>query len=237
MGVVRERKSNACSCNSNQNQEEIESIVNSTSESEDDTPLIILRTVRRVRVLKIDEPAPKRNTGKRKTQRYFNKKNLETLINDDEYDDNLLEYRKTPFERLMEIEENPLDFLNKFLLELEEEENDEDYRKRKHDDDPYMRISHKIRRSMKLRKNFPSMNNKEIENDLIGFFKEKPYDIFIKLPLNSFERLFMHALAQYHGLDSKNRNENEQMLIQISNNKQIWMPVDCNLCDLLEKRS
>ena len=155
------------------------------------------------------------NSGKRKCRRYFNTKfvcrnvkiNLDhvkseaDLLND-ELSNDVMETYKGPFERLMDITDDTLSLLNEFC-EQNSHTIEQDYTKMR-STQPYLRISNKIRRSMKVRKNFPSKRYKELEHQIIDYFLEHP-DVLNLVPCTSFERLFVHGLAQYHNLQATSK--------------------------------
>lgn len=64
------------------------------------------------------------------------------------------------------------------------------------------KISSRIKRTFKIRKNLSIEIVKCCEEDLISFFQNTPSDIYIKHPPTSFDRLLLHGIAQYHRLHS-----------------------------------
>lgn len=67
---------------------------------------------------------------------------------------------------------------------------------------PFAKISAKIKRTLKMRKKLAKKLLSGLEKDMINFFKDFPDGVYVKEPTNSFERLLLHAIAQYHSLQS-----------------------------------
>lgn len=127
----------------------------------------------------------------------------------------LLEPYKSPFTRLLE-DRNALEFWNAFIEKSEDEQgmimNNLCHKQGKCFDNmttkttsPFTRISAKIKRILKVRNKLASEMLKGMEKDMIDFFNDSPDGIYVKKPSNSFERLLLHAIAQYHNLNSISR--------------------------------
>lgn len=70
---------------------------------------------------------------------------------------------------------------------------------------PFARISAKIKRTLKIRRKLAKELLSGLEKDMINYFKDSPDGVYVKEPSNSFERLLLHAIAQYHSLQSISR--------------------------------
>lgn len=176
---------------------------------------------------------PNSHTGKRKVRRHANEKTLMVYLKDDDEDPNrLLESYKDPFARLMDSTSNPIESLNDFTYQLEQESQVDEHADTK-EKTPYQRISNKIRRAMKIKKNFPHLLIENIENDIVGFFTSNPLDIFCCVPSKSFERLLFHAVSQYHGLSSVSLAKNGHVSVEVQNSLEQWLPIEVRLCQYL----
>lgn len=109
----------------------------------------------------------------------------------------LMEYHKSPFEKLMENENA--------LKSWYDADIDIDNLPMKQPKKCTCKISAKLKRAMKRRKNLPTDMLCKHENDLLQYFTKNPAGIYTSQPQNSFERLSLHAIAQYHNLDSRSR--------------------------------
>lgn len=171
---------------------------------------------------------PGNHSGKRKVRRYANTKTLEIYLREnEENEDNLLEYYKGPFARLMDITEEPLEILNKFSDDFQEET--ETSKRKRDNSSPFLRISHKIRRTIKIRKNFPLDLMEDLESELLGFFKANPSEIYCVVPSKSFERLLYHAISQYHRLNSISLIKDTSVSVEIFNEHKLWVPEEIPL--------
>lgn len=176
------------------------------------------------------------HAGRRKLHRHANTKMLEVLLEDDESEDGLLESYKDPFERLMELTDEPLEFLNEFTLRLEEESSVEPSELRdKGDLSPFYKISNKIRRTIKARKNLPISLLKNIEDDVLTFFKLAPSGVFFFAPVKSFDRLMFHAVAQYHSLKSESLIQDGKICVEVTNEDESWVPVEVSLSEYVSR--
>lgn len=140
---------------------------------------------------------------------------LKTLSEEDEEDlecPTLVEGYKSPFTRLLE-DNDALDFWNSFVEKSEEEQSaiiNSMMRKTNADIDdgtprkrePFARISSKIKRTMKIRKNLAKDVLDKFEKEVVEFFKATPENTYLRVPSTSFERLLLHAIAQFHDLSS-----------------------------------
>lgn len=137
---------------------------------------------------------------------------LQTLNEEDENDNIvIMESYRGPFARLLE-DPNALEYWNDFIEKSEEEQmkivtafsekfNDNDVQNI-HKNNRHGKLSSRIRRTIKIKKNLSLEAVKRLEDDLIEFFKTTPHGTYIKFPPTSFDRLLLHAVAQYHKLKS-----------------------------------
>lgn len=208
-----------------------------TASTSEPAPVYYPRRRQRNRTYRVviieDSSSPSSNSGKRKVRRYANAKTLEIYLKDDEEgDDNLLEYYKGPFARLMDITEEPLEYMDEICSQLEQEKvatkNKEEKRTNA---SAYMRISNKIRRTIKIKKNFPLNLMKELENEILDFFKATPLEIYCIVPSKSFERLLYHAISQYHRLNSVSLMKESSISVEVFNDDEGWAPEAVPLSD------
>ncbi|KAG5889716.1 hypothetical protein JTB14_010190 [Gonioctena quinquepunctata] len=156
----------------------------------------------------------KRNSGRKKLRRYQNGCILQTLDEEDEKENyvTIMESYKGPFTRLLE-DPAAMECWNSFIEKSEEEQSEivkafsDKYCNHsapdsKNDSETPGYISSRIRRTFRIRKNLSLEIIHDCEEDLIEFFKATPDDIYIKYPPTSFDRLLIHAIAQYHRLKS-----------------------------------
>lgn len=66
----------------------------------------------------------------------------------------------------------------------------------------FFRISPKIKRTIKIKKNISLEHVEEFEHDVIAFFQKTPYEVYKKIVQTYFNRLLLHGIAQHHGLSS-----------------------------------
>lgn len=144
---------------------------------------------------------------------------MQTLCEED-YENNvtldLFEAKKTPLSKLIE-DPASLQYWNEFIDKSEEEQKAviEDYEfntePKRVDlyktEKPYLRISSKIRRTLRIKKNLSVQNVKLFEDDIIHFFEQSPKEKYVIYPNTSFDRLLTHAVAQYHCLYSFSKNQ------------------------------
>lgn len=141
---------------------------------------------------------------------------LQTLNEEDEeLDLGILEDYRSPFTRLFE-DEDAMACWHDFIEKSEEEQAKimKAFSKRYcgclSNDDTFElgkpgRISSRLRRTIKIRKNLSLEIVKVCEEDLITFFKTTPSEVYEKVPPTSFDRLLIHAIAQYHQLKSTSK--------------------------------
>ncbi|KAL3290212.1 hypothetical protein HHI36_023571 [Cryptolaemus montrouzieri] len=227
------------------------SAATSDAESVHNEPSQNIRLIRNRRYIpqpfiKFEEnPVFHKHGGKRKLRRYQNCTILQTLSeeeNDEIFD--IFESIKSPLSKLFE-DPVALECWNQFIDKSEEEQKqiikDLDLKDKLHEcessksDKPYLRISSKIRRTLKIRRNLSVETVKLFEDDVIGFFNHFPQDKYVKYPDTSFERLLTHAVAQYHSLYSFSEWENEKRKVEIHNLKENWTPAECFLHELITK--
>lgn len=137
---------------------------------------------------------------------------LQTLNEDDEDNEFIvvMEPYKTPFSRLLE-NKAAMECWQNFIEKSEKEQREiiqnfsnsvQDTKNDIIEKEKPGKISSRIKRTFKIRKNLSLEIVKGCEEDLIEFFKNTPKDIYIKDPLTSFDRLLLHGIAQYHRLNS-----------------------------------
>ncbi|XP_045481846.1 R3H domain-containing protein 4-like [Harmonia axyridis] len=193
-----------------------------------------------------DSPAFRKHGGKRRLRRYQNRIILQTL-NEEDNDSNITEVFETKKTPLAKLAENPeaLKYWNEFMDKSEEEQNriighfnlrnqlkSQDINKT---DIPFMRISSKIRRTLKIKKNLSVDSVKLFEVDLLEFFKQSPQKKYVKYPITSFDRLLTHAVAQYHCLHSISEWENDKRKVEICNLEDNWIPAENFLHELISE--
>ncbi|RZB38809.1 R3H domain-containing protein 4 [Asbolus verrucosus] len=153
----------------------------------------------------------------------------------------IMEPYESPFTKLLQ-DDDALQFWNMFIDKSEEEQarviqafskKKTDYKNTTLKERPSSRISSKIKRTIKIEKNLSLEQVKKSEDDLIDFFKTTPNQIYIKWPPTYFERLLLHAIAQYHGLQSLGMVENGHKRVEVYNTIKDWIPADCFLTDFV----
>lgn len=124
----------------------------------------------------------------------------------------VMEVYKSPFAKLLE-DHNALEFWNVFIDKSEEEQalvleafSKKSFPKKTENVDNKeklsARISSKVKHTIKVKKNLSLESVKKAEDSLIDFFKNTPDDVYVQCLPTYFERLLLHAIAQYHGLES-----------------------------------
>lgn len=136
---------------------------------------------------------------------------MQTLAEEDEDEGSamFMEPYSSPFTKLLQ-DNDALQFWNAFVDKSEEEQaqvvaafsQKHSKKDEVQKDKPLARISSKIKRTIKIKKNLSLELVKKSEDDLIAFFKLTPSQVYVKYPPTYFERLLLHAIAQYHGLQS-----------------------------------
>jgi len=185
----------------------------------------------------------KKCSGRKKLRRFQNRCLLQTLAEEEEDEGALvviMEPYKSPFTKLLE-DDNALEFWNVFVDKSEEEQakvieafsysHSEKIQPAK--EKSLGRISHKIKRSIKVRKNLSLEQVKKSEDDLISFFKATPWETYTQYPPTYFARLLLHAIAQYHGLQSLGMIENGSKKVDIYSTAKDWIPAECFLTDFV----
>uniref|UniRef100_A0A1Y1L998 R3H-associated N-terminal domain-containing protein n=1 Tax=Photinus pyralis TaxID=7054 RepID=A0A1Y1L998_PHOPY len=150
----------------------------------------------------------RKNVGRRKQRMLFN----HLRIVDEEVEDSdyfqLMEDYKTPFARVLG-DADALRQWNEFI-ELPEEEqrqltelvpNIQPIQSGKRDN-LRPKLSSRIKRAIKIKKDLSLDMVQTIENGLVDYFLCSPEGIFVSTPPTSFERLLLHAIANYHHLKS-----------------------------------
>ncbi|XP_057653748.1 R3H domain-containing protein 4-like [Diorhabda carinulata] len=189
----------------------------------------------------------KSNSGKKKLRRYQNRCILQTLSEEEENENMvvIMESHKGPFARLLD-NKDALEYWQEFVEKSEEEQSEliraltakyhnETVVERCQSESPG-RISSRIR-TFKIKKNLSLEIVQVCEEDLIQFFKAKPEDTYVKNPPTSFERLLIHAVAQYHKLQSVSVivDEGTKKSVKVYNNNKNWSPASCYLTDFIKK--
>ncbi|XP_050314473.1 R3H domain-containing protein 4-like [Anthonomus grandis grandis] len=228
------------------------------SASASDTESLNNETVRRpVRIFQAlplrsvqleDQTHIKKSSGKKKLRRYQNRCVLQTLQEEDEPESTLIvivDPYKSPFHRLLE-DTNAMQFWNSFIEKTEEEQTNiinafsEQYKPgcvQTIGDNYVGRVSSRVKREFKMKKNLSIENVKLYESQLIEFFTLSPEEVYVKSPPTSFDRLLLKAIAHYHGLQVKTNSpgENAKPTIEIYSHKQKWVPANCFLTDFIEQ--
>ncbi|CAG9853963.1 unnamed protein product [Phyllotreta striolata] len=222
----------------------------SDAESADDESVPNRIRIIRPKLVKISQVEEhinvKRNSGKKKLRRYQNRCSLQTLSEEDEAENMvvIMDTYKGPFERLLD-DKAAFDYWQKFIEKPEEEQNEiiealsEKYPNETEVEniktDVPGRISSRIKRTFKIKKNLSLKIVQVCENDLIEFFKATPEERYIKIPPTSFDRLVIHAIAQYHRLKSISYvlEEGNRKSVEVYNVFKNWTPANCYLTDFI----
>lgn len=188
----------------------------------------------------------RKNLGRRKQRMLFNHLRIVSEEVDD-VDSNyiqLMENYKTPFARLLN-DNNALSQWYEFI-ELPEEQQQqltESVPKIEHTqsedkrDNHQKKLSSRIKRAIKVKKNLSMQMVQTLENDLINYFICSPEGIFTSSPSTSFERLLLHAIANYHHLKSISVINIEIRTVQVTCNHKPWKPIDVSFCNFVKQLS
>lgn len=136
---------------------------------------------------------------------------MQTLVEENDAESNivLMELYDGPFSRLLQDKEALLIWHD--LIEKSDEEQarfvaaftDKNANtKQIAQEKPFSKISPKIKRTIKIKKNLSLEQVEQFENDVVAFFKQTPNEIYAKIVETYFSRLLLHGIAQYHGLIS-----------------------------------
>uniref|UniRef100_V5I960 R3H domain-containing protein 4 n=2 Tax=Anoplophora glabripennis TaxID=217634 RepID=V5I960_ANOGL len=157
-----------------------------------------------------------------------------------------MESYKSPFARLLE-DSNALEYWNTFIEKSEEEQlkiirafSDkfcDNNLQSVHKSNKHGRLSSRIRHTIKIKKNLSLEVVKGLEEDLIKFFKTTPQNKYIRSPQTSFDRLLVHAAAQYHKLKSISVLDEEKgkRSVEVYNTHTDWTPADYFLADFIKE--
>ncbi|XP_030756271.1 R3H domain-containing protein 4-like [Sitophilus oryzae] len=192
----------------------------------------------------------KKSFGRRKLRRYQNRCVLQTLQEEDDSASVIVfESNKSPLTRLLE-DDIAIEFWNKFIEKSEEEQENilnslsvKTELKSKISDNGNNNeirgwISSKTKRTFKLKKNLSLEAIKNYEDDMLKFFLNSPFDVYVKVPLTSFDRLLLRAIARYHGLQTKtvnSTNAEEKPSVEIFNIKEDWVRANCFLTEFIQQ--
>lgn len=192
----------------------------------------------------------KKASGKKKLRRYQNRCILQTLQEEDESESTviiIMESFKGPFARLLE-DSKAMEFWNNFIEKSEEEQaniitafsNKCNRTKiecnQSFTDQRLPKISSRVKRTFKTKKNLSMETVKGCEDNMLEFFTSTPHDVYIKSPNTSFDRLLLKAIAHHHGLQINNViNQTDKPCIEIFNKKSNWVPASCFLTDFIEQ--
>ncbi|KAJ8926907.1 hypothetical protein NQ314_020759 [Rhamnusium bicolor] len=191
----------------------------------------------------------KKSSGKKKLRRYQNRCVLQTLNEEDENENVfiIMESYKGPFARLLE-DKNALEYWNSFIEKSEEEQakivrafsekyNNHLQGNTNKADAQHGRLSSRIRRTIKIRKNLSLETVKGFEDELIEFFKATPMEIYVRYPPTSFDRLLLHAIAQHHKLKSISVLVEDvgKRSVEVYNADDRWTPTDSFLTDFIQQ--
>ncbi|KAF5287232.1 hypothetical protein FQR65_LT12276 [Abscondita terminalis] len=151
----------------------------------------------------------RKSAGRRKQRRFINRTELQVLSEEDDEDGiiKLMDDYKSPFARILE-DEHKFQKWNDFINMTEEDQkamldfvpNGRVHSSIKNKAPP--KISSRIKHAMKLKKKLSTQMVEKLENEVIKFFQYCPEGVFVASPPTSFERLLLHAIAQYHRLSS-----------------------------------
>ncbi|KAL1493306.1 hypothetical protein ABEB36_011385 [Hypothenemus hampei] len=201
-----------------------------------------------VRPVQVDDTLHlKKSSGKRKTRRYMNRCLLHTLKEEDDQESSLIvivDPYKSPFARLLEDTE-ALKFWNDFVEKSENEQAliiNAFYEKCQKQPPTYCneekslgRVSSRIKRTFKTKKNLSIESVRDYELELLDFFNSNPQSVYVKIPPTTFDRLLLRAIAHYHGLDIHYINDSEVKCVEIFTKKEDWVPANCFLTDFIKQ--
>ncbi|KAK4872061.1 hypothetical protein RN001_016185 [Aquatica leii] len=183
----------------------------------------------------------KKNAGRRKQRRFNNRTELQVLSEEEETEHGikLMEDYKSPFARVLENESN-LRRWNEFINLSEEEqrtllefvpEEIRSYVTNKHTP----RISSRIKRAMKVKKNLSMDMVEKLENEVVNYFLCSPEGVFVSSPPTSFERLLLHAIAQYHCLKSISLINVKRSVEVTCDAVELWKPMQEPFCNFVRQ--
>lgn len=185
----------------------------------------------------------RKNVGRRKQRMLFN----HLRIVDEEVEDSdyfqLMEDYKTPFARVLG-DADALRQWNEFI-ELPEEEQQQFTEilpkiqpiQSGKCDNLRPKLSSRIKRAIKIKKDLSLDMVQTTENGLVDYFLCSPEGIFVSTPSTSFERLLLHAIANYHHLKSISIIEIEIRTVQVTCNEEVWKPLDISFCNFVKQLS
>lgn len=142
---------------------------------------------------------------------------MQTLLEEDDSESTLVvivDPYKSPFARLLE-DLDAMKFWNDFVEKSEEEQTNIINAFSEHchtakvpvdqegEGQHIGRVSSRVKRTFKTKKNLSVESVKTCEDNLLNFFNVTPKDIYVQSPPTSFERLLLKAIAHYHGLEIK----------------------------------
>ncbi|XP_017769779.1 PREDICTED: uncharacterized protein LOC108557676 [Nicrophorus vespilloides] len=234
MGVVRERRVVCQAPSIPSNPESVHSGY-TTQDSEDEglqsEQIRHRQPLRTSRGLNINfNVSLRRHAGQRRVRRALNIKFLETLKEEDE-SDNILNGNKSKFQLLMEITNDPIEFLNDY-----EENSCVISTSNWVNNNPYMNIPKKIRVAIASKKDFRYDLLKSIELVLTTFiYTHPPLLKYYHFPKNCYERFLVHAIAKYNGLQSETITVDSGMAVKVYRREEELLPQKQLLCDYLHQ--
>ncbi|KAK5639474.1 hypothetical protein RI129_011966 [Pyrocoelia pectoralis] len=187
----------------------------------------------------------RKNLGRRKQRILFNHLRIvnEEVDNSDYIQ--LMETYKTPFARVLE-DKNALSQWNEFI-ELPEEQQQQltepvpkiqqHTQSEDKSDNLRPKLSSRIKRAIKVKKNLSMEMVQTLENDVINYFISSPEGIFTSSPSTSFERLLLHAIANYHHLKSISVINIGIRTVQVTCIHMLWKPMDVSFCNFAKQLS
>ncbi|XP_066995032.2 R3H domain-containing protein 4 isoform X1 [Anabrus simplex] len=217
-------------------------------------PRTLNRHRRRVRPIPISFGSPRRRPGKKRNRRYENVSQLETLVEDEELTEisisDFIPEASRGFSSLFE-NEDAMQVWEEFV-NTPEDQQDQILSRRKEasgvnvqlqsdliqtGEVAYRRISSGLRNKLK-RCRVPLGIVEPIENELIDFFTKAPTSTYISGILNSFERLLLHAVAQYYGLIARSIDlvADNLRVVKISNPCAVFRKPCIMLVEYLDKK-
>lgn len=149
----------------------------------------------------------KNHSGKKKSRRYFNASELMTLREEDELQeitiDDFVENSKSAFTILLEDDKN-LKKWDEFVESSEEKQNQfiSEHKKKKNKNSQLQHKINSVLRNLLRKNNLPVGMLQYLEDELINFFLSMPTKTYVSRQLNSFERLLLHSVSDYHRLKS-----------------------------------
>ncbi|KAL3282137.1 hypothetical protein HHI36_005332 [Cryptolaemus montrouzieri] len=214
-----------------------------SSSSSEDFPTVSVYDILTLNDLQLKKSNAPKHTGRRKLRRHLNHTILESLQDFEESDVIYPDFHDGPFTRLIRNCKN-LTYWNQFINMTESEQNQllntpsssekiTERTSKLKSRTPFGNISSRIRRMLKMRKNLSMSLVRSNENDIINFFVNSPMKTFVKCPMSGYEKLLLHAIAQYHCLKSISTHNKNEIKVEIFNSNKDWDPLPSLLQDCI----